>query len=331
VFNLGMGEITVILLLALIFIGPKKLPDLAAGLGKLIKEIRKATSDVKNEISLDETFRKPFEDLRDAVTLHPDELKRRDQWQKDSEAAAKRAAEEAAKFALEEAGGASTPPDGLADHVTTPMPGTGARPAVPKLPEPHGPNDTIVQVAPPRGATLEDIPTPPPEVAPTPPVTKPATPAAAKPMPAAAKPAPDAAKATPDAAKPTLNAAKPTPDAAKPTPNAAKPTPDAAKPTPNAAKPTPDAAKAAMPQAGLFPMGTVPRAAKPVAPSAPPANGEGAANITQILREEDLLPNLSSGGPPPPPPHLPGLRPAGAPRPNRITPPPVPPVDKKKP
>ena len=54
-FNLGMGEITVILLLALIFLGPSKLPDLAAGLGKLIREIRKATSDVKNEIALDDT------------------------------------------------------------------------------------------------------------------------------------------------------------------------------------------------------------------------------------------------------------------------------------
>ncbi len=74
-----MGEITVILLLALIFLGPKKLPDLASGLGKLIREIRKATSDVKNEIAIDETFRKPFEELRDAVTLHPDELKRRDE------------------------------------------------------------------------------------------------------------------------------------------------------------------------------------------------------------------------------------------------------------
>jgi len=77
-----MGEITVILLLALIFLGPAKLPDLATGLGKLIREIRKATSDIKNEITLDDTFRKPFEELRDAVTLHPDELKRRDQLKK---------------------------------------------------------------------------------------------------------------------------------------------------------------------------------------------------------------------------------------------------------
>jgi len=73
-FNLGMGEITVILVLALLFIGPSKLPDLAAGLGKFIRQIRKTTADVKNEIVLDDSFRKPFEELRDAVTLAPEEL-----------------------------------------------------------------------------------------------------------------------------------------------------------------------------------------------------------------------------------------------------------------
>ena len=78
-----MGEITVILLLALIFLGPKKLPELASGLGKLIREIRKTTADVKNEIQLDEAIRKPFEELRDAVTLHPEELKRRDKLRKE--------------------------------------------------------------------------------------------------------------------------------------------------------------------------------------------------------------------------------------------------------
>jgi sec-independent protein translocase protein TatB len=78
-FNLGMGEITVILVLALLFVGPSKLPELAAGLGKFIRQIRKTTADVKNEIVLDDSFRKPFEELRDAVTLSPEELKRRDQ------------------------------------------------------------------------------------------------------------------------------------------------------------------------------------------------------------------------------------------------------------
>ena len=77
-FNLGMGEITIILILILIFVGPKKLPEMASGLGRAIRQIRKATADVKNEIVLDDTFRKPFEELRDAVTLAPEELKRRD-------------------------------------------------------------------------------------------------------------------------------------------------------------------------------------------------------------------------------------------------------------
>ena len=62
-FNLGMGEITVILVLLLLFVGPSKLPELASGLGKMIRQIRKATSDVKNEIVLDDSFRKPFEEL----------------------------------------------------------------------------------------------------------------------------------------------------------------------------------------------------------------------------------------------------------------------------
>jgi sec-independent protein translocase protein TatB len=272
-----MGEITVILLLALIFLGPSKLPELAAGLGKLIREIRKATSDVKNEISLDETFRKPFEDLRDAVTLHPDELKRRDQWAKEREEAAKRAAEEAAREAAAvtvDANGNRIPPDGLADHVKledVAKPDGDAKPA-PRLPEPNGPNATIVQTAPPRGATLDDIPTPPPES----PVAKPP----AAPEVAAPKPL--------EAAAPEVAVAKP---------------PEAA--------PRPSLFAPVAPPAGTVarPDTLRPDTLRGVKPAAP-VNGE----TTQILREEDLIPSPGSGTPPPPP-HLPGLRPAGAPRP----------------
>src|SRR6185503_9545216 len=111
VFNLGMGEITVILLLAIIFLGPKKLPDLASGLGKIIRDIRKATSDVKNEIALDDTFRKPFEELRDAVTLHPDELKRRDDLKKSLEDIRKRAEALEVHSQAEQATEATPPPE----------------------------------------------------------------------------------------------------------------------------------------------------------------------------------------------------------------------------
>ena len=49
-FNLGGGEIILILALILILFGARKLPELAKGLGQGIKEFKKATSDVSNEI-----------------------------------------------------------------------------------------------------------------------------------------------------------------------------------------------------------------------------------------------------------------------------------------
>jgi sec-independent protein translocase protein TatA len=42
-FNLGGGEIILILAIVLILFGAKKLPDLAKGLGQGIKEFKKAT------------------------------------------------------------------------------------------------------------------------------------------------------------------------------------------------------------------------------------------------------------------------------------------------
>jgi sec-independent protein translocase protein TatA len=56
-FNLGGGEIILILALVLILFGAKKLPELARGLGSGIKEFKKATRDVTDEIqsAMDET------------------------------------------------------------------------------------------------------------------------------------------------------------------------------------------------------------------------------------------------------------------------------------
>ncbi len=50
-FNLGGGEIILILALILILFGAKKLPELAKGLGQGIKEFKKATHEVTDEIS----------------------------------------------------------------------------------------------------------------------------------------------------------------------------------------------------------------------------------------------------------------------------------------
>ncbi len=48
-FGLGMGEIVIVLVLALILLGPQKLPDAAKQLGKGLREFRKATEDLKSQ------------------------------------------------------------------------------------------------------------------------------------------------------------------------------------------------------------------------------------------------------------------------------------------
>jgi Tat protein translocase TatB subunit len=52
-FGMGMTEILVILAVALIVIGPKKLPDLAKSLGRALGEFRKATTDLKESLIVD--------------------------------------------------------------------------------------------------------------------------------------------------------------------------------------------------------------------------------------------------------------------------------------
>jgi sec-independent protein translocase protein TatB len=48
-FGLGMGEIVIILVLALLLLGPQRLPDAAKQLGKGLREFRKATEDLKQQ------------------------------------------------------------------------------------------------------------------------------------------------------------------------------------------------------------------------------------------------------------------------------------------
>jgi TatA/E family protein of Tat protein translocase len=55
-FGLGFWEIAIILAVALLVLGPSKLPDLARGLGKGLREFRKATEDFKSTID-EEVYR----------------------------------------------------------------------------------------------------------------------------------------------------------------------------------------------------------------------------------------------------------------------------------
>jgi len=52
--QIGMSELLVILVIVLLVFGPKKLPELARGIGRGINEFRRAAEDVKQELNLDD-------------------------------------------------------------------------------------------------------------------------------------------------------------------------------------------------------------------------------------------------------------------------------------
>jgi len=51
-FGLGFSEILLILAVALIFVGPDKLPELAQKLGRLVWQVRHSAEELRKEISL---------------------------------------------------------------------------------------------------------------------------------------------------------------------------------------------------------------------------------------------------------------------------------------
>lgn len=50
-FNLGFGEMLLILIVALVIFGPGKLPEAGKAMGKAINEFKKASRDIQKEIN----------------------------------------------------------------------------------------------------------------------------------------------------------------------------------------------------------------------------------------------------------------------------------------
>jgi TatA/E family protein of Tat protein translocase len=57
-FDIGLPELLVIIVIALIVFGPNKLPELTRALGKAIREFKKTTEDVRESFEEEKTRKK---------------------------------------------------------------------------------------------------------------------------------------------------------------------------------------------------------------------------------------------------------------------------------
>jgi Tat protein translocase TatB subunit len=67
-FGIGFPEMIIIMVIALIVIGPSKLPELARALGKGMAEFRRATQEIKDSLDIDEDIQDIKNDLVDSVS-----------------------------------------------------------------------------------------------------------------------------------------------------------------------------------------------------------------------------------------------------------------------
>lgn len=69
-FGIGMPELIVIALIALLVVGPKKLPDIAKSLGKGLNEFRRTTEDVADnfrETLKTDDIKKDVDDFKNSL------------------------------------------------------------------------------------------------------------------------------------------------------------------------------------------------------------------------------------------------------------------------
>jgi Tat protein translocase TatB subunit len=73
-FNLGFSELVLLGIIALIFIGPQQLPELARSIGRLLNELKRATNDFQDTITnpIKDEVQNRVQEVRNSLTVSPD-------------------------------------------------------------------------------------------------------------------------------------------------------------------------------------------------------------------------------------------------------------------
>ena len=77
-FNIGMGEMIVVAVVALFVFGPGKLPEVARAVGKGLRDFRKAMQDVADDLNAEEirevkeSIQKDIKDVKHLGGSHGD-------------------------------------------------------------------------------------------------------------------------------------------------------------------------------------------------------------------------------------------------------------------
>lgn len=97
-FGMGMGEIVLIAIVALLFLGPEKLPDAAKTISKGIRDFRKQTRELQQIVEDDHEIGDAIRDIKSALRGEEPEVAER---RRRAIEAARKAADNAAKAAEE--------------------------------------------------------------------------------------------------------------------------------------------------------------------------------------------------------------------------------------
>jgi len=154
-FGVGLGELVIIAVVALIVLGPEKLPDLAKQVGKGLRELKRASNDLQNTLheamyadeikDLREKYRPPT--IAPALGTQPRDQISPEAIAKAIESAAAKPADPAAAPAVAPVDGASAGTPALAaPSMSQPITTVGATLAVDEA-KPAEPQATIITPA----------------------------------------------------------------------------------------------------------------------------------------------------------------------------------------